>query len=122
MSPKKLFIIDDEEEIAEILKSHFQRRGFEVFNSASGEEAVKLCEEVSPDLALLDYKLAGSMTGLDVLKKLRALNLNTKVIFSTGRLDDAVKKEAQNLGVNIFLTKPVLMADLDRAIEEAIKD
>ena len=120
-NPKKLFIIDDETEIVEILKPHFERRGFKVLTCPSGEEALNLFQEESPDLVLLDYKLAGSMTGLDVIKKLKEANINTKVIFSTGALEDSVKEEAKNLGVEIFLLKPVLMATLDEAIQGNLK-
>lgn len=120
-STKKLFIVDDETEIVEILKPHFERRGFQVLTCPSGEEAVKSLQEGAPDLVLLDYKLKDAMTGLDVIKKLREFNSHTKVIFLTGRLDDDVKKEAEALGVNVFLIKPVLMNTLDKIIEQNLK-
>ncbi len=120
-NPKKLFIVDDETEIVEILKPHFERRGFQVLTCPSGEEAVKSLQEWVPDLVLLDYKLKDTMTGLDVIKKLREFNSTTKVIFLTGRLDDDVKKEAENLGVKVFLIKPVLMSTLDEVIQENLK-
>lgn len=120
-NPKKLFIVDDETEIVEILKPHFERGGFKVLTCPSGEEAVKSLQEESPDLVLLDYKLKDTMTGLDVLKKLREFKSNTKVIFLTGRPEDDVKKEAEALGVNVFLIKPVLMNTLDEVIEQNLK-
>jgi len=120
-STKKLFIVDDETEIVEILKPHFERRGFQVLTCPSGEEAVKSLQEWAPDLVLLDYKLKETMTGLDVIRKLREFNSNTKVIFLTGRLDDDVKKEAENLGVKVFLIKPVLMNALDEVVEQNLK-
>jgi DNA-binding response OmpR family regulator len=118
---KKLFIVDDETEIVEILKPHFERRGFQVLTCPSGEEAVKSLQEEPADLVLLDYKLKDAMTGLDVIKKLREFNSTTKVIFLTGRLEDDVKKQAQELGVNIFLIKPVLMNVLDEVVQENLK-
>jgi DNA-binding response OmpR family regulator len=120
-NPKKLFIVDDETEIVEILKPHFERRGFQVLTCPSGEEAVKSLQEFAPDLILVDYKLKDVMTGLDVIKKLREFNSTTKVIFLTGRLDDDVKKEAENLGVKVFLIKPVLMNTLDEVIQDNLK-
>ena len=116
-STKKLFIVDDETEITEILKPHFERRGFQVLICPSGEEAVKLLQDEPPDLVFLDYKLKDELTGLDVLKKFREFNSHTKVIFLTGRLEDDVKKEAENLGVKVFLIKPVLISTLDEVIE-----
>jgi len=118
---KKLFIVDDETEIVEILKPHFERRGFQVLTCPSGEEAVKSLQEWAPDLVLLDYKLKEAMTGLDVIKKLREFNSTTKVIFLTGRLEDDVKKQAQELGVKVFLIKPVLMNTLDEVVQENLK-
>ena len=120
-NPKKLFIVDDETEIVEILKPHFERRGFQVLTCPSGEEAVKLLQEWTPDLVLLDYKLNNAMTGLDVIKKLREFNSTTKVIFLTGRLEDEVKKEAESLGIKVFLIKPVLMSALDEVVQENLK-
>jgi DNA-binding response OmpR family regulator len=120
-NPKRLFIVDDETEIVEILKPHFERRGFQVLTCPSGEEAVKLLQEWTPDLVLIDYKLKDAMTGLDVMKKLREFNSTTKVIFLTGRLEDEVKKEAESLGVKVFLIKPVLMSALDEIIQENLK-
>lgn len=116
-SAKRLFIVDDETAIVEILKPHFERKGFVVLVCSSGEEAITLSLEAKPDLMLLDYKLAGLMTGLDVLRRLKEDNISTKVIFSTGRLEDDVKKEAQELGVKVFLIKPVLMDALDKVIQ-----
>ena len=79
--PKKLFILDDETEIVEILKPHFEKRGFQVTTSPSGEEALKLLLDEPADLLLLDYKLKDTLTGLDVLRKLRQYNIRPRVIF-----------------------------------------
>ena len=76
---KKLLIVDDETDVTEILKSHFEMRGLEVYSCSSGEEAVGLLEK-QPDLVLLDYKLDGPMSGIDVLKKIREAASSTKVI------------------------------------------
>ncbi|RJP29197.1 MAG: response regulator [Candidatus Omnitrophota bacterium] len=119
---KKLFIVDDEAEVTEVLKSHFQRRGLEVYSCSSGEEAVKLLLEKQPDLALLDYKLEGPMTGLDVLKKIRESGSTVKVIISTGALEDKVKEEAITMGVETFLNKPLTMSTLDEVVENNLKD
>lgn len=116
---KKLFIVDDEVEITQILKGHFESKGFEVSISASGEEIERLLTtQGQPDLVLLDYILAGPMTGLDVIKKLREFNSNAKVIFLTGALEDSVKEQAKLLGVETFLIKPLLMRTLDEVVAQ----
>lgn len=116
---KKLFIVDDEVEITQILKGHFESKGFEVSISASGEEIERLLTtQGQPDLVLLDYILAGPMTGLDVIKKLREFNSNAKVIFLTGALEDSVKEQARALGVETFLIKPLLMRTLDEVVAQ----
>jgi len=116
---KKLFIVDDEIEITQILKGHFESKGFEVSISASGEEIERLLTtQGQPDLVLLDYILAGPMTGLDVIKKLREFNSNAKVIFLTGALEDSVKEQAMALGVETFLIKPLLMRTLDEVVAQ----
>jgi DNA-binding response OmpR family regulator len=118
---KKLFIVDDEKEVTEVLKKHFERKGLEVYSCSSGEEAVRLFLEKQPDLALLDYKLEGPMTGLDVLKKIRESGSSAKVIISTGALETQVKEEAITLGVETFLNKPLPMSALDEVIDKNLK-
>lgn len=117
---KKICIIDDEPIVLDVLKSHFEEKGMEVSSCANGEEAVKLLLETSPDIVLLDYKLENDMTGLDVLKKAKGSGFSGKAIFSTGALEEKVKEEAQSLGVEIFLNKPILMQALDEAVSQTI--
>jgi len=121
-NPKKLLIVDDEPDVAEVLKSHFKRKGLEVFACASGEEAVKLIAEIPLDIIILDYKLSNSMTGLDVVKYLSKSNFNPKVIFLTGALEDNVKEEAESLKVETFLTKPVSFSQLDELVLQDPKE
>jgi len=117
---KKIYIVDDEVEIVDILKSHFQKRDFQISSFYSGEDVVAALEKELPDLILLDYKLAKEMTGLDLVKKLRQINSSVPVIFLTGILEETVKKEAEALGVKVFLTKPILMSVLDEVIQQNI--
>ncbi len=75
---KKICIVEDEVNIAEMYKTLFKQEGYEVRCAYDGEEGLKLIEEFKPDLVLLDLMLP-KINGFDVLKKLKCRKLNDKM-------------------------------------------
>ena len=56
------------------------------------------------------------MSGIDVLKKIREINKDIKVIMMTGVKDDEITKEALSLGATDYITKPLSLAYLDKVV------
>ncbi len=69
----------------------------------------------NPDLVLLDMRMEG-MSGMDVLKELRAKNLSTKVILVSGIEESEETNEARELGVVDFVHKPLNLEDLEKIV------
>ena len=67
---KKIVVVDDEENIRQLYKEELAEEGYEIFLAANGEEALKLVEEVRPDLVTLDVHMPG-MDGIEVLRSLK---------------------------------------------------
>ncbi len=68
---KKIMVVDDEYEVADIVKKMLESEGFEVIIANSGEEALKKLEKERPDLILLDIMMPG-MDGWETLKKIKS--------------------------------------------------
>jgi len=121
MNKKKLniFIADDESIIRIDIKEILEENNYNVIGEAkTGKEVLDFCSKQTPDLILLDIKMP-EMTGLEVLKE---LNKNTdyykvSVIMITAYNDKNFVKEAIELGVFSYITKPIKTNHLLNAIE-----
>lgn len=117
----KLLIVDDIEDVREFMQSYFTRRGFMVFTAGSGEEALALIKEQSPEIMFLDVNLP-RMSGIDLLKLARGFNQAIKVAIITGYDTDFQKDpDFQKLNVFDVMRKPVTVETLDAAIEKLLK-
>lgn len=101
----KLLVVDDEKNIRLLLTQCLEDAGYPVTTAVDGEHAIGKVEEEGFDLVLLDMKLPG-MDGLQVLRKMRALNPGQLVIMITahGTIETAV--EAMKSGAADYLQKP----------------
>jgi DNA-binding response OmpR family regulator len=111
----KLLIVDDEADIREFAKRFFEKRRITVFTASGGNEALKLTAQEKPDLVLLDVRME-EMTGVDVLRKLRADHNDVKVIMVTGVEDEAVINEANSWGIRGYIHKPLILDELEKIV------
>ena len=111
----KLLIVDDEVDIREFAKSFFKKRGIEVFTASGGNEALKIIDAQKPDLVLLDVHME-EMTGVEVLRKLRADGNNTKVIMVTGVEEESTINEVNSWGVKGYVHKPLVLEELEKIV------
>ena len=113
-----LLVIDDERPILEMLEMSLASEGYNVMTAESGKEGLKIFEERGPKLVLTDIKMPG-MDGIEVLKKIKALDDEAEVIVITGHGDMNSAISALQHGASDFITKPirdeVLMLSLERA-------
>lgn len=131
MSKKRLLVIEDDSDVAEMLYVYFAGQGYEVFNALNGNDGVAMARSKSPNLILLDVMLP-DMDGFDVCRILRTTTL-TKFIpitFLTQRDRRADKVTGLELGADDYITKPFdieelrlrVQASLRRASREAPQD
>ncbi|WP_339060850.1 response regulator [Tepidibacillus marianensis] len=105
MKDKKVLIVDDQFGIRVLLYEVFGKEGYQTFQAANGKEALQIVQNGSPDIVLLDMKIPG-MDGLEILKRIKKIDRNIKVIMMTayGELD--MINEATKLGAITHITKP----------------
>lgn len=120
----RVLIIDDEEIIREGLKKtvDWESMGCVVAGEAEdGEAGLKSVMALKPDLIFTDIRMPG-LDGLQMLARIRELNLPCKVIILTGFRDFEYAQEAIRQGAYRFLLKPVKTEDLKLAVVEAAKE
>ena len=111
--PIEILLVDDERDFAEMLALRLEARGHRVRLAFSGPEGIEILEEHEPDVMLLDIKMPG-MSGIEVLKEVKARRAVVEVILLTGHgtVDTAV--EGLKAGAFDYVLKP---ADLDELLE-----
>lgn len=104
----KILIIDDEDDIREILKYNLSKEGYETFEAQNGEEGLKKCMEIKPDLVLLDIMMPG-MDGIEVCETIRKTPgmENILICFLTARGEDYSQIAGLDAGADDFVAKPV---------------
>lgn len=125
MANVNILIVEDERITAEDIKKALNSVGFNVpAIVTSGEEAIQVCEELKPDLVLMDIKLEGEMDGIQAAEKIRS-KLGIPIIYLTAYSDEKIVQRAkitepsgfilkQPYG---FLRKPFEESELNTAIE-----
>ena len=111
----KLLIVDDEIDITEFAKSFFVKRDVDVFTAGGGAEALAIIEKETPDLVLLDVQME-EMSGVETLRILREGNNNVKVIMVTGAEDETIVAEANSLGIQKYIHKPLILEELEKVV------
>lgn len=101
---KKILIVDDEKNIADILKFNLKKEGYETLEAYDGEEAVNLALSQNPDLILLDIMLP-KMDGFTVCRKLRQ-SISTPILMLTAKEEEVDKVLGLELGADDYITKP----------------
>lgn len=113
---KKSLIVDDEAMIRLSLKKLFEKEGFIVLTASSGASALKILEEETPEIVVLDVRLPDS-SGIDLLKTIKKVNPETEVIMITGHADIKSSVEAMKMGAYDFLEKPLDFAEMSNILQ-----
>lgn len=107
----KILVVDSEKDVCEFTVRFFEERNFDVFSATNGNDALLGIKKDRPDIILLDLK-AKDISGIEILKRIRKISRNTKVIVVTGVNDIEIINEAITLGAIAYLTKPIVLSEL----------
>jgi two-component system NtrC family sensor kinase len=114
----KLLLIDDEPDILRVLSRSLRADGYEVVCAQNGTEGIAVFEKEKPDIVITDIKMPG-MDGIEVLKTVKDLHVDTEVIIITGHGDIENAIEALKHGASDFINKPVRDEALAIALRRA---
>jgi len=120
--PKKIIIADDHPISAKGMETILKSLGLVVIGlHTNGLHAFNDICLYKPEYALLDMKMPG-MTGLDILEKIRAKNIKTKIIIYTMFTDISIFRKAKELDVDGYLLKEFATDDLNTCIKALEKN
>ena len=103
----KIFIVEDEPSIVQLVKYNLEKQNFKVLVSNNGEEGLQEIKKTEPDLILLDWMLP-DLSGIDICKVLRKDTKfkNVPIIMLTARSQEEDKVLGLNVGADDYLPKP----------------
>lgn len=104
--PRRILIVDDERDLCETLGDFLSSKGFQVTSVFSGEQAIELLAQQGSDVVLLDMLLPG-LSGIEVLKRVKVLRPELRVIIVSGVDNEDVRTQAIRYGAEAYLMKPL---------------
>jgi DNA-binding NtrC family response regulator len=117
---RRILVVDDEVTVCKSIRRAVLREDCEVAMALSGEEALRLEAEAPFDVMIIDLMMPG-LSGLDLLKMLKARNPKARIIMITGYPTMRNTLQAMQLGAMDFLPKPFLPATLRRLVDAALE-
>ncbi len=120
-APIKIMVVEDESIVAFNLQQRLSRLGYDVpAVAASGEEALRLVDQLDPDLVLMDIHIQGEMDGIEVASRLNASH-PLSVIFLTAYSEDATIERARATRPYGYLLKPFSEREMHATITMALE-
>lgn len=120
MSGWKILLVDDEEDFISTLAERLEMRGMQTETANSGEEALRMLDEHSPQIVVMDVMMPG-MNGLECLRRIRSTQPDIPVILLTGIGSTKEGVQGMELGASDYLMKPLQIEDLIAKIGEALE-
>ena len=116
----KILIIEDELALQQTLKLNLELEGYQTYTCGNGGDAIYQVKKNRPDLILLDIMLP-IISGIEIYKELKKLNIQTPVIFLTAKNNVQDKIEGLKLGADDYITKPFELEELLLRIHNVLK-
>jgi two-component system response regulator (stage 0 sporulation protein F) len=116
-----ILLVDDQKDIVRLLHSTLNTLGHEldIVDAPSGEEALLVASRRKVDLLVADYLLPG-ISGVELMRKIKARNPDLKVIFISGMTERKARNEMIGAGAIAVFDKPIPLADFLDAVERSL--
>ena len=114
----KILIADDSRVMRQIVTRTLRQAGFgdhDLLEAADGRQALELTTEEAPDLVISDWNMPG-LTGVEVLRKLRAGGNDVKFGFVTSECTPEMQQQAEAAGAAFFIVKPFTADRFDEVL------
>ena len=122
MDTIKLLLVEDDPSLRYIVQSGLEDiiEGYEVLAAANGEEGLAMWREHRPDVILSDIEMP-VMGGYEMVKRIREVDKETPIIFSSGLVSPKNVLKGYELGANNYIKKPFIPEELDAHIHALLK-
>ena len=112
-----VLVVDDEQHILKLYEKELSEEGYQVRTATSGEEALKMAQQDSPDVVILDIKLK-DQSGLEILSGLRKANQDTSIILNSAY--STYKSDFHSWLADAYLVKSPNLDGLKEKIRELL--
>lgn len=121
-SKYSLLLVDDEPDVLEFIGYNLRKEGFNVYTASNGNEAIKMAQQVRPQLILLDVMMPG-MDGIETCEEIRKLPYlkDVLVAFLTARSEDYSQIAGFEAGGDDYISKPIKPKVLVSRIKALLK-
>jgi len=115
-----IVLVEDEKDLNSLIRTYLEKAGYKVISYYNGEEALENTN-IESHLWILDIMLGDSVSGYDIIKKIRESNEAIPVIFTSARDQDLDKIIGLELGSDDYITKPYSPKELVLRVNNIIK-
>ena len=119
ISAQRILVVDDEPQIARVLRRSLAARGYEIQVAGEGEEALEIFNTWSPDLIITDLSMP-NMGGLELCRRVRDVS-QTPIIVLSVKGEERAKVEALDAGADDYVTKPFGIDELLARVRAALR-
>lgn len=119
-APFSVLVVDDEEPIRNALKKFLTQQQFEAYTAASGDEALDQLRRHKVALMLCDIRMPGT-SGVDLVPQALEIEPDLAILMLSAVNDATSAALCMQRGAMDYLTKPIELADLGRAVQRALK-
>ena len=118
----RALVVEDEDDIAELIRYHLDREGWEVILASNGADALRRARERRPDVVLLDIMIP-QLDGWEVCRQLKRdpATREVPVIIVTGRVDEDDKVLGFDLGADDYIIKPFWPRELVARLRAVVR-
>jgi len=119
MAKGKILVVDDEYHIRLLYQEELQVEGYDVVTSDGSENILEVLSREKPQVVVLDIKLEGNRSGLDLLQEIRSQDQSIPTILCTAY--DSFQHDLKSIAADFYVVKSVDIAELKSKVEQALK-
>jgi len=117
-----ILIVDDSTFMRKLEKMILTKAGYKDLSEAStGKEAIEKYKTENPEVVILDIIMTKEMSGIDVLRKIKKIDKNAKIVMVTILEQKKIEEETRKLGASDYISKPIDSKELITAIKNVLK-
>ncbi len=119
---KKIFVVDDQEEVRELVEITLRAEDYEILQAENSKEAIEITYAEKPDLIIMDIMMPGDIDGLSAARTIKndSKTKETKIIMLTAKGQTSDLDKGFEVEVDSYFTKPFSPLDFKKKVEEVL--